>query len=107
MVLKLQTQTKTKAPKGKVSKGKVPKGKAPKGKVPKGKVPKGKVPKGKAPTGKAPKGKKQKSIMIGVPTNRRDKLVDMQVMKSHDFLSITEPTLTRIKKLHHVEGNKY
>ena len=102
MVLKLQTQTKTKAPKGKVSKGKVPKGKAPKGKVPKGKV-----PKGKAPTGKAPKGKKQKSIMIGVPTNRRDKLVDMQVMKSHDFLSITEPTLTRIKKLHHVEGNKY
>lgn len=107
MVLKLQTQTKTKAPKGKVSKGKIPKGKAPKGKVPKGKVPKGKVPKGKAPTGKAPKGKKQKSIMIGVPTNRRDKLVDMQVMKSHDFLSITEPTLTRIKKLHHVEGNKY
>ena len=102
MVLKLQTQTKTNAPKGKVSKGKVPKGKAPKGKVPKGKV-----PKGKAPTGKAPKGKKQKSIMIGVPTNRRDKLVDMQVMKSHDFLSITEPTLTRIKKLHHVEGNKY
>lgn len=48
------------------------------------------------------KGKKQmagKRFTVGVPTNKQKRLVDLDVMRSHNFLSSTNPMLTKIYRL--------
>lgn len=49
-------------------------------------------PKGKAEAAKAPKEKQR----VRARTNKKEKLVDLGLMKSHNFMSITEATQTRI-----------
>lgn len=104
----MATKSQKKAP----IKGK-PAGKRPTGKR---KPPvKGKSSKGKSSSGrnkpktnknsKAKRGKKQ--TIVGVPTNKREKLVDMEAMRKHDFMSSTEATLTRIFPMTQVEGRRY
>ena len=48
-----------------------------------------------------------KRRMVNVPTNNKPKLVDNQVMRSHNFISTTKPTLTEIRPLIHESGRKY
>lgn len=74
-------------------------------------VPTGKKPKpGKKPV--APKAKQkakssEKKLVVGVPTNRKEKLVDLDVMRPHDFMSSTESTLTRIFPMTQLDGRRY
>ena len=55
------------------------------------------------------KGKQEKRSIIGVPTNKRDKLVDSGLMRRHNFLSITTPMLTKIIKMNRIDdrSNKF
>lgn len=50
-----------------------------------------------------------KRAIVGVPTNRRDKLVDLGYMRPHNFLSVTTPMLTKIFHMTRLEdtANKY
>lgn len=79
--------------------------------VKKGKKQKKAPKKSKPPKGKTSKREKtqksKKSMIIGAPTNRRDKLVDIEAMTPQNFLSLQEPTMIRIKKLEHIDGNRF
>lgn len=57
----------------------------------------------------AAKGKTNKRAVVGVPTSKQDKLVDIGYMRQHDFLSSTNSMLTKIFKMTHVPDtfNKY
>lgn len=46
-------------------------------------------------------------LKLFVPTNSREKLVDLHLMKPQAYLSETTPTLTRIKKMHRLQGRQY
>lgn len=74
----------------------------------KGKVPKkGKLPR-KANSGKSQQTKKSsKRQRLFVPTNNREKLVDLKLMKPQSYLSETKPTMTVIRGLTQVAGNQY
>lgn len=73
----------------------------------KGKVPtKGKVPR-KAKSGKSQTVKSSKRQRLFVPTNKREKLVDLKLMKPQSYLSETKPTMTIIRGLTQVAGNQY
>lgn len=53
--------------------------------------------------------KATKKAIVGVPTSRRSKLIEKDIMKKHNFLSVTTPMLTKIYKMTHIgdHGNKY
>lgn len=73
----------------------------------KGKVPKkGKLPR-KAKSGKSQTVKSSKRQRLFVPTNKREKLVDLKLMKPQSYLSETKPTMTIIRGLTQVAGNQY
>ena len=70
--------------------------------------------KGKAPAKKSKKGKDttgsttgRKNMIVSVQTNNREKLVDAEIMKPHNFMTATESTLTRTYPMVHVSGKKY
>jgi hypothetical protein len=50
-----------------------------------------------------------KNSIVGVPTSKMDKLVDKDLMRKHNFLSVTTPMLTKIFRMKRVDGrsNKY
>ena len=50
---------------------------------------------------------RKKWLRLGVPTNRRERLVDLELTKGHDFLSNTKPVLTEIFPMVHEGGNRY
>lgn len=56
-----------------------------------------------------PKAKKssEKKRLVSVPTNKQEKLVDLDIMRKHEFMSSTDSMLTRIYPLEHVDGRKY
>lgn len=73
----------------------------------KGKVSKkGKLPH-KAKSGKSQTVKSSKRQRLFVPTNKREKLVDLKLMKPQSYLSETKPTMTIIRGLTQVAGNQY
>ena len=49
----------------------------------------------------------KKKVKLFVPTNNRETLVDLKLMKPQAYLSETKPALTVIKKMHHVQGRQY
>ena len=70
--------------------------------------------KGKAPAKKSKKGKDttgsttgRKNMIVSVQTNNREKLVDAEIMKPHNFMTATESTLTRTYPMAHLSGKKY
>lgn len=65
----------------------------------------------KAPRKTQKKSTKQqnKRAIVGVPTSKQDKLVDLGIMRRHNFLSYTTPMLTKIFHMTRVDNksNKY
>lgn len=47
--------------------------------------------------------KKEKRAIFTVPTSKKEKLVDMDVMRRHSFLSVTTPMLTKIFRIKKVD----
>lgn len=79
-------------------------------KAPKKKVSKKTTKKNTKPTKKSNRRAKnvpKKKIKVFVPTNNRDKLVDLKLMKPQSYLSETKPTMTVIKKMTRIGGNQY
>lgn len=56
---------------------------------------------------KSKKKVKQKQQIIVVPTNKNEKLVDLKLMRSHNFLSSTNSTHTEIYEMTQVKGQQY
>lgn len=83
---------------------KKPTKKAVKKKVPKKQAPKKKKVSKKPAKKKLPPRKKMK---LFVPTNNRDKLVDLKLMKPQSYLSETKPTMTIVKQMNRIGGNQY
>ena len=54
-------------------------------------------------------GETSKNSIVGVPTSKMDKLVDKDLMRKHNFLSVTTPMLTKIFRMKRVDdrSNKY
>lgn len=50
---------------------------------------------------------KGKKSIIKVQTNNKDKLFDLDLMRSHDFLSSTESVMTKIHRINHIDGVRY
>lgn len=61
----------------------------------------------KGKKGKKPATKPRKKMTLFVPTNNREKLVDLGIMKPQSYLSETKPTLTVIKKMNKLQGRQY
>ena len=61
--------------------------------------------------GKTTKGKDKSSkraAVVGVPTSKKDKLVDIGMMRPHNFISVTTPMLTKIYNLFQIDNtNKF
>ena len=49
----------------------------------------------------------RKKATLFVPTNNREKLVDLGLMKPQSHISETRPTLTVIHKMNHLSGRQY
>ena len=52
-------------------------------------------------------GKSKKRVKLSVPTNNRQKLVDLKLMRPQSYISETKATLTEIKRMTHVGGRQY
>ena len=51
-------------------------------------------------------GKHAKKTIVGVPTSRKDKLTDHDIMRHHNFMSVTTPMLTKIYHMAKIKDSK-
>ena len=51
--------------------------------------------------------KKNKALTIVAPSSKKDRLVDLNLSRSHNFLSSTKDTLTEIYKMREIGGQEY
>lgn len=58
-------------------------------------------------TTKRAKKPSRKKMKLFVPTNNRDKLVNLKLMKPQSYLSETKPTMTIVRGMTRVGGNQY
>ena len=56
---------------------------------------------------KSVSGKSKKRVKLSVPTNNRQKLVDLKLMRPQSYISETKATSTDIKRNLYVGGRQY
>lgn len=73
----------------------------------KGKVTKNSKKKSKNVNSSKKTNKKNKSLTIVAPSSKKDRLIDLNLSRSHNFLSSTKDTLTEIYKMRDIGGQEY